>query len=299
MLGLEAMIVPTDDPDLPPLRALLRKKIARNPGVVVGDLVRYRFVEREEEDGPAAVIEAVEPRLNLLTRAGYQGRPQPVAANLDFIVIVCSPADPPLKPGLIDRYVAAAFHAGVQPVICLNKRDLDQDNEALDELQPYAHIDIPVVTTQATEGQPHDVAQLFDLLTGKRAVLVGHSGVGKSSIACALIPGLDRNIGEVSDYHGRGRHTTTTATLLPLPDGGELVDTPGIRAFGLFGVEPLALRLLYPEFNALADQCRFRTCTHVHEPACAVRTAVDNGDLDEGRYLRYLDLLDSLEHPGE
>ncbi|MEO1267608.1 MAG: ribosome small subunit-dependent GTPase A [Myxococcota bacterium] len=151
---------------------------------------------------------------------------------------------------------------------------------------------IPVVQTCAAQ---NDVDGLAARVGQQRSVLVGHSGVGKSSLACALIPGLEREIGALNTTIGRGRHTTTQASLLSLPQGGELVDTPGIRAFGLFKVKPEMLESLYPEFAPFRQQCKFRGCTHTHEPACAVREAVEENKLDAGRYSRYCTLFVSLQ----
>ncbi len=278
------------------VRALLRKSIARRPGVVVGDCVMIQPVEhgpQEEEDAPGAVIVAVTPRRNTLLRPDFHGRAQAVVANMDYVVVVVTPDQPPLRLGLIDRYLAASFRAQIQPLICLHKSDLDTVEEAKKRLACYAELDIPMVCTSV---QPQlDVTELRTVLTGKRSVLVGHSGVGKSSLACALIPGLDRRVGDLNEVIGRGRHTTTTATLLPLPEGGELVDTPGVRSFGLFGVTPEELTHLYPEFLSLRELCKFRTCTHRHEPQCAVREALEEGNIDRGRYERYQQLYESLQ----
>ncbi|MBH23284.1 MAG: ribosome small subunit-dependent GTPase A [Myxococcales bacterium] len=291
MFGLEALVRPDGEPDDAPLiRALLRKKIARKPGVVVGDRVRIEEVETEG-DSPGAVIVAVEERDNVLMRAGWRGHGQAIAANLDAVVVVVSPAQPPLRLGLIDRYLAACQQAGIPAIICLNKAELDVDGEAARELECYAPLDVQIVHTSAAED---DVTQLAEALQRRRAVLVGHSGVGKSSLACALIPGLDREIGAVNETIGRGRHTTTRSSLLAVPGGGELVDTPGIRAFGLFKVEPEELEALYPDFDPFREGCRFRGCTHTHEPGCAVREAADEDKLDAGRFSRYQSLFVSL-----
>jgi ribosome biogenesis GTPase len=296
MLGLEAIVRPLSGVENT-LRARLRKGIARNPGVVVGDLVDFHRLDTPEgeEGGPEAVIEKVGERRNLLLRAGFQGRRQLIASNLDYAVIVVSPADPPLRLGLVDRYLVACRQAGIAPMVCLNKKELDTDGAAVASLGVYQDLSIPVACTRAA-GPSVDVAQLVGLLGGKRSILVGHSGVGKSSLARAMIPNLVRAVASIIEATGRGRHTTTTATLLTLPDdGGELVDTPGIRSFGLFGVEPEHLQDHYPEYVALADECRFRGCTHSHEPGCAVKGAIENETLDAARHERYLDIRESLD----
>lgn len=294
MLGLEAILRPHDDATAR-LRARLRKSIARNPGVVVGDRVQYRSIvdPNAEADGPDAVIEGVDERRNLLIRSGFQGVQRLVGANLDFAVIVVSPSDPPLRLGLVDRYVAATRACGVTPAICLNKSDLDTDEVAWEALAIYPDLGIPVVRTHVVDDR-FEIAELAVLLQGQRSIFVGHSGVGKSSLAKCLIPGLERAVGAINETIGRGRHTTTVATLLQLPNGGELVDTPGIRSFGLHGVEAKALHTCYPEYVDLGERCKFRGCTHVHEPACAVMDAVESDKLDAGRYERYLDILESL-----
>lgn len=301
MLGVEALVRPLDDsPEADSQRALLSRAVSKRSAVVVGDRVHCAILEEsvgeDGQEGPRLIIERVEARRNALVRPDFHGRAQAIAANLDHVVIVVTPADPPLRLGLVDRYLAACHHFEIDPIICLNKSDLDEDGQARAELTAYERLGVSVVATCATvpgEG----LGQLQALLKGRRSLLVGHSGVGKSSLSMALIPGLERRVGEVNAQIGRGRHTTTTASLLALPGGGELVDTPGIRAFGLFGVEPAQLPSLYPEYLELAEGCRFRECSHLHEPGCAVRAAVQEGDLDEGRYERYRQLHASLLEP--
>ncbi len=288
MLGLEALIRLA--PDAPSRRALIRPGLRKKPGVVAGDWVTWKPVD-EDADGPDALITAVAPRENLLSRPDFRGKPKPIAANLDYVVVVATPSDPPLRLGLVDRYLAAAAHNGIDAVVCLNKVDLDLDGSAQAQLLPYARL-CPVVTTSAV--LETGIEALRRAVQGKRSVFVGHSGVGKSSLANALIPGLDRRIGEVNDTIGRGRHTTTSARLLDLPGGGELVDTPGIRAFGLSGIDVRRLSELYPEFVERADDCRFRGCSHTHEPGCAVRPDVESGEIDRGRYERYVMIRQSI-----
>lgn len=288
-MGLEALI--RCDPDGPSRRALIRPGLRKRPGVVAGDLVEWEPVDFDG-DGPDAIITAVAARDNLLSRPDHRGQPKPIAANLDYVVVVATPHDPPLRLGLIDRYLAASAHSGIGAIVCLNKADLDPGGAALGQLAAYAAIGHIVVATSAAEET--GIEALRAAVAGKRSVFVGHSGVGKSSLANVLIPGLDRRIGEVNDTIGRGRHTTTSARLLSLPGGGELVDTPGIRSFGLSGIDVRRLSELYPEFVERADDCRFRGCSHTHEPGCAVRPDVECGDIDRGRYDRYVQIRQSI-----
>lgn len=292
MLGLEALIRTSSDE--PIKRALIRPGLRKRPGVVAGDVVFWQDVD-VDSDGPDALITGVRERDNLLSRPDHRGRPKPIAANLDFVVVVTTPADPPLRLGLVDRYLAACAHVGIDAVICLNKSDLD-DGTVRALLVPYESLGYPVVATSAAEETGVDA--LMAVIRGKRSVFVGHSGVGKSSLANVLIPGLDRRIGEVNDTIGRGRHTTTSSRLLNLPGGGELVDTPGIRAFGLVGIDTRRLSELYPEFVERADDCRFRGCSHTHEPGCAVRPDVEAGVIDGGRYDRYVQIRQSILEEG-
>jgi ribosome biogenesis GTPase len=294
MLGLEALVLCQGESVAK--RALIRRALRKNPGVVVGDVVKWTPIESPGE-GPGAVIVGVEPRRSLLSRPDHRGKAKPVAANLDYLVIVATPAEPPLRLGLIDRYMAAAAHNGIASVICLNKVDLDHDGSALAALAPYRDLGMDVVATSALERE--GIEPLRAVLAGHRSAFVGHSGVGKSSLANSLIPGLDLRIGNVNETIGRGRHTTTSSRLISVPGGGELVDTPGIRSFGLTGIDPRRLSELYPEFVERVDDCRFRGCSHTHEPGCSVRPAVETGEIDAGRYARYLQIRTSLQEEGQ
>ncbi len=298
MYGLEAMLRVPGEPL--PLRALLRKAIARKPGVVVGDVVLFAALDRgaeDEVDAPRAVINQVTPRTNVLTRPDLHGHPRAIAANLDHVVAVVTPASPPLRMGLVDRYLAASLAADIAPVICLNKMDLPEAEDALAQLAVYREMGIPVIPTSATEESGLEALRAH--LEGKRSVLVGHSGVGKSSLSCALIPGLERKVGEVNENIGRGRHTTTSSRLLDLPGDGTLVDTPGIRSFGLVGISSRELSQFYPDFMPFVPECRFRGCTHLHEPGCRVRAALEEGLVDAGRYERYAQIYASIKEEEE
>ena len=256
--------------------------------LVVGDRVTFDI-----DEGTGRIRHAL-PRTSILARlredrsrrSADGGEGQVLAANVDVAVIVASAAAPPFHPRFVDRYLVMCQYGGVAPVICLNKCDLVKEPPSLAN---YERMGVPVVFTSAAENVGID--QLRALLRGKLAVLTGQSGVGKSSLINRLLGQDELRVGTVSDYSSRGRHTTTMATLRPLPDGGFLIDTPGIRSLGLWNIERRDLRLYFPEFEDFADQCKFRDCAHMGEPSCAVRAASERGDLPPERYDSYLRLM--------
>jgi ribosome biogenesis GTPase len=262
-------------------------------GAVVGDTVHFLW---EQSDLGLGLIIAAELRENALVRADALGRrPQTLAANLDRIWVV-SALDPPPKSGLIDRYLVAA-HANHIPVgLILNKVDLFMDEEHIDELttflQPYRNLELPILLLSAIEGD--GVGELKEALKGERSVFVGHSGVGKTSLLNALIPGLDEAVNEVSEATGKGQHTTTTSTLYQISEGGELIDSPGIRGFGLWGMPAEELKDHFVEFLEWSAQCYFNNCAHLHEPDCAVLQAVEDGKIDFERYDAYVRIYEDL-----
>jgi len=264
--------------------------------VAVGDRVRLT-IQRGE-----GVIEELLPRTNCLARPdsgkagredrkGKNARLQIIAANIDRLVVVASLADPPFRPGLADRFLVAAASQGLTPVLVLNKCDL-ADDAARALSAPYAGFGLRVITTSCATGT--GIAELAQLMGEGVSLLVGHSGVGKTSLLNAVSPGLALTTGSVSSYHGRGRHTTTKTTLLPLAGGGFVVDSPGIREFGVTGVNEAELARLYPGFGDLPDHCRFTDCRHRTEPNCAVRAAVAAGTIPTERHEAYLRLLEGL-----
>ncbi len=249
------------------------------------------LVEFEGED---ALVRGVAGRKTRLSRyAGEHGslEEQVIAANVDLLVVVAAADKPPFRPGLVDRYLVTAQVGGVEPVLCLNKTDLVEAEPA--EVAIYRALGIRVYPTSCETGEGLDA--LRATLSGRLSVLAGHSGVGKSSLLNALDPELDLHTASVSEATERGRHTTSAARLYTLPDNTRIIDTPGIRAMGLWGVSPEELECYFPELAELAPQCKFRDCTHVHEPECAVRGAVESSRLPEGRYDSYLRIRTSLE----
>jgi ribosome biogenesis GTPase len=245
-------------------------------------------------------LTAVLPRRTVLSR------PDPlnphlqrlIAANIDVVIHVVSVKAPPLRPRLIDRFLIAIQRGGAQAVICVNKIDLLDAEERLRELaalDPYRDLGVPVVACSVKSGE--GMAELRALVEGKTCALVGHSGVGKSSILNALDERLGIATGELHK-RGTGRHTTTSSTLHDLGGGTFLIDTPGIREFGLWNLTIETLRDYFPEFAEPGEYCRFNDCTHLHEPGCAVKERAEAGELSRARYEAYMRLAEDLSQPG-
>ena len=247
-----------------------------------------------EMAGDQPVVRGVAPRATRLARlAGGQGRlkQQVIAANVDILVIVAAAASPPFRPGLVDRFLIAAQQGGVTPLLCLNKIDLvEQEPE---EMALYRGLDLDICPTSCRTGAGMDA--LRRTLAGKTSVLAGHSGVGKSSLLNTLDPNLRVLTRELSEATNRGRHTTTASVLYELHDGIRVIDTPGIRALGLWNVSPAEVAFYFPELAARSTDCKFRNCTHIHEAACAVKQAVEDGQVTRQRYESYKRLRASLE----
>jgi len=268
---------------------LMGKKKSLGNTVVVGDRVT---ISRE----PAhVVVEAVEPRRNAFSRraSGERAEEQVVAANLDQVVMVAAIADPPFRPGLVDRVMAQAEHAGIPSRLVLNKIDLDGENEAKAILEAYRVAGITGNALCAKRGD--GVEELRHACRGRRSLFVGHSGVGKSTLLSALVPGLDLVAGDVNLKTGKGRHTTTAAVLFRTDDGLELIDTPGVRTFGMWGIGARDLEQHYLEFRPFLGSCRFGDCRHLAEPGCALRGAVDSGAIARRRWESFVKLREELE----
>jgi ribosome biogenesis GTPase len=257
--------------------------------VVLGDLVRV--------DGTS--ITAVEPRRSLLARADNLRRrnQQLIAANVDQVFIVVSLLVPSLKPALVDRYRIAAESGGIEPIIVLNKIDLlteppdyiaPEDVEAERLLKErFVAAYSPVIEVSATKREGIDA--ITAKMRGKTSVFAGQSGVGKSSLLSEVLD-LTLPTGDVVRQTRKGSHTTTKATLLPLAEGGFCIDTPGIKSFGLWDIDPKEVSQFFPEIREYGGQCRFADCTHIHEPGCVVRDAVESGAISSLRYDSYCTL---------
>jgi ribosome biogenesis GTPase len=262
-----------------------------NP-VAVGDKVD---VEGEEDSW---VITNIHKRKNYIVRRSVNLSKEShiIAANLDLAVIVVTLKDPITLPTFIDRFCVAAEAYHIPVAVVINKVDLLDDVEremAEDFVQVYADIGYSTLLTSAETGE--GMEEFLAMLKDRTVLLSGHSGVGKSKMVNAIDPSLDVKVGDISTYHQAGRHTTTFAEMHPLSAGGYIVDTPGIRGFGLVHFEKEELAGYFPEMRKLLPQCRFYNCMHVNEPGCAVKEALETGEVARTRYNSYLNMLEESE----
>jgi ribosome biogenesis GTPase len=216
-----------------------------------------------------------------------------VVANAEQLLIVASWQDPAFWPALVDRYLIAAERSNLDPILCVNKVDLAAKIDAChDAVAPYRQLGYRVLLSSATRSI--GIAELAERLAGRTSILAGLSGVGKSSLLNAVQPGLELRTGEISERLKMGRHTTTQVNLFKLDCGGCVIDTPGIRDFGLAGLLRTDLIGYYPSIQAAASSCRFSDCSHTHEPGCAVQAALQSGSLSAARYQSYLQIYETL-----
>lgn len=274
---------------------LMGNRKALGNAVVVGDRALVERIESGEPGRTEVVIADVEPRRNAFHRraVGRALGEQVVAVNLDQIVHVAACAEPAFSPGLADRILCQAEHDGIPGRLVINKVDLaPARRQAGAILADYERAGYPgnAVSGRTAEG----VAGLIESCRGRRCLFVGHSGVGKSTLLNRMVPGFDLEEGRVNPKTGKGRHTTTAAWLLRAPAGLELVDTPGVRVFGLWGVGARELDRGYPEFRPWLGHCRFADCAHDAEPGCAIRAAVERGQIAARRYASFVKLRAEL-----
>lgn len=243
--------------------------------------------------GKAMILSRLKRR-NAYSRWNKKRRcPQTLAANLDLLVLVTSPDSPPFRPRFLDRALVMARREELPTLILVNKCDQKLTEDVEDRLATYQDLDWDVHLCSAVTGEGMD--ELKDHLKGLTSALVGQSGVGKSSLLNVLHEGSRQRIGEISAKYNRGSHTTNFSLLLPWPDGGGVIDTPGVRELEVFGVEPAQLAFLYPEFQPYLGKCAFSLCTHLQEPGCAVLKALEAGDIHPDRWDNYQKLFLELK----
>lgn len=266
------------------LRGRLKKKRLRVTSLVVaGD-----HVEVERLSSGDVVITGLNDRRSQLSRPGFHGYEHVIAANIDQLVIIQSAAQPSFKRRLVERYLMIARHGGMSPVLVVNKCDLVDRHMVQSWVEPLEAGGMPVLLTSAVTLAGLDALRCC--LCGRISVLAGQSGVGKSSLIRALYPDTTVPIGRVNDVTGKGRHTTTSSRLYMMPDGVMLIDTPGVRELALFEDDAKDASSAFPEIETAAHGCRFRDCSHTHEPDCAVKEAVERGDIHRDRYRNYVRL---------
>lgn len=274
--------------------ALYRCHIRRNiESLVCGDEVIFRPA-KDVSLHVRAVIEAVKPRRSILTRPDYYDGIKPVAANIDQIIIVSSLL-PALSLNIIDRYLVASEDVEITPVILLNKMDLaaEDDLEIInEEMQIYEDIGYDVIRASCKTSQ--GLASLQQTLVDKISIFVGQSGVGKSSLINQLLPDVSEAIGEVSEGSGLGQHTTTAAKLLHFPQGGQVIDSPGVREFALWHLPDDKITWGFIEFRDYIGGCKFTDCKHKKDPGCAIREAVEEGKISATRFESYHRILESM-----
>jgi ribosome biogenesis GTPase len=252
-----------------------------------------------QDDGQGNLrLAGLAERRTVLSRPDPQTRHKALvlAANVDTAVIVASAKAPGFRPALIDRCLIAIWHGGATPMVCLNKVDLidaEQRGEMEARLKAYGDLGIEVLLTSTETGE--GVAELTEGLSGKTCVLLGHSGVGKSSLLNAMDPERERRTSHGREFDGKGRHTTTASELVELADGTRLIDTPGVRSFGLWEIQGDEVQDYFPELAQVAGSCRYRDCSHLVEPGCGVPAAIAEGTLHEARFEAYRRIRASLE----
>jgi ribosome biogenesis GTPase len=264
-----------------------------NP-IAVGDKVDMAL---EEADGDRAMIYQVQSRENYIVRMSPHNQHQKhiVAANLDLALLIVTIAQPQTSLGFVDRFLVTAEAYHVPAIIVINKTDLlsPEDQVVLERWKAiYNAIGYRVLPVSAKH--PDTLDQLKSMLKDRTTLFSGHSGVGKSTLINQLIPNLDLRTEIISDYSGKGQHTTTFAEMFDLPDSGKIIDTPGVKEFGLIDMTQDELAQYFPEMQALLSQCRFNNCKHINEPGCAVKAAMEQGTVALERYQSYRSIWESI-----
>ncbi|MBO1254604.1 small ribosomal subunit biogenesis GTPase RsgA [Alteromonas sp. 5E99-2] len=273
---------------------LMRCHIRRTiDSVVCGDSV---LVSRENDSDAKiqGIIELVHDRVNVLSRPDFYDGVKPVAANVDQIIVVSSVL-PEFSPHIIDRYLVACEDIGISPILLVNKFELANEEEQHSiktTMESYQSLGYHVVMTSCKTKE--GLNALTELLDNQTSIFVGQSGVGKSSLINQVLPNADELVGDISDNSGLGQHTTTASKLLSLPSGGELIDSPGVREFGLWHLPEEKVTWGFREFRDLVGGCKFRDCKHLNDPGCIIRAAVEKGEISQQRFDSYHRIITSM-----
>lgn len=276
---------------------LKKDKLYHTDIVTVGDYVDFEL----NEDG-TGVINEINERENYISRkaprirgAGYRGErlEQIIAANIDKLFIVGSIKKPDFNNKVIDRFIVAGESSNLNIIIVINKTDLDEEDNSEDWAFLYRHINYKVILSSIINKQ--GIEELKTEIIGNKNLFIGHSGVGKSSLLNTMFPGLNLEIGKISTFTDKGTHKTVTSNMIKISSDTYVIDTPGVREVVPFGIKNEDLGHYFIEFKSFAENCRFNTCTHYHEPGCEIVKAVENGEISEIRYDSYLRILDTIE----
>jgi len=271
------------------------EEISSTNPIAVGDKVVF---DTENDEAGTGIIKDILPRENYIVRVSPHNKHQKhiVAANLDIALVMATIAEPRTSQGFIDRFLITAEAYHIPAIIVINKIDLlkPKHREQLEqwtEMYEGAGYEVyPIIALQ-----PETITTLQEKLRGKTTLFSGHSGVGKSTLINRLIPGKELRTQEVSGWSGKGQHTTTFAEMFDLPDGGSIIDTPGVKEFGLIDFEKEELGQYFPEIRRAMQHCRFNNCLHINEPGCAVKDALEAGTVTVDRYVSYMTIMDTIE----
>jgi ribosome biogenesis GTPase / thiamine phosphate phosphatase len=278
--------------------SMKKDKLYTTDIAAVGDVVEYDL----NQDGTGAIHKVYERNNHLSRKApkikgrSYRGErlEQVIAANIDNVFVISSIAEPPFNNKVIDRFLVAADSSNLEPLIIINKSDLNKDDTIYAWADLYTDCGYKVFVTSVKTASGLDA--IYPLLKGKKSLLWGHSGVGKSSIINFLFAGLDLGVGEISVWHNKGIHTTVTTIMIRVDDEGTyIIDTPGVREIDPYGIRKEDLGHYFKEFKSYIHSCKFNSCTHYHEPGCAVIEAVQKEEIFVERYDSYLRILETIE----